>query len=62
MSASPKAAIASAVVPAPSTSDTRRPQRSATAPVGTSASTTASQNGASISATSVRLSPRPSSR
>ena len=60
--ARPNARIASAVVSAPRINDVRRPQRSATAPVGTSDSATASQNGASISVTSPRLRPRSSSR
>ena len=62
VSARPKANMAITVVTAPSSSDTRRPQRSATAPVGTSASVAMSQKGDSMRATWPTLRPRSSSR
>ena len=53
LGANANATRANALRIAPLQSETERPQRSATAPVGTSAKTTSSQNGASRMAISV---------
>jgi hypothetical protein len=54
----PKTKTATASMRLPSISDTRRPKRSATAPVGTSASTMRRKNGVSSSVICVRERPR----